>query len=202
MEKITESLIEFLLLIAGICFVGASPSLLAEESSPFNYAEVGYSKLEGIGFEPKGYYFKGSVEITNGLYVFGETKQGEDEVHDFNNNAFDVDFDRTGYGVGYNFDFDSSYIWFASLSASTWEIGESDIDVDIFKIGLRKQLTENFEFNFNLSRNKFDLGTQNRYESGYQVGMLYNFTDLIALTASFEDVDPGEETSIGLRFHF
>ena len=193
---------KFAILTLASGFFTSAPSAIAANGINYSYFEAGYFDINDSGLDPKGYSLKGSYQVSNNFFVFAETKQGEAESVDFNNNKIEFDFDRLGYGLGYQSDLSKNSSWFVSYSRNKWEIAEAEWDVDIIRAGLRGQLTDNLELNASLTHNRIDYGTSDEDESGYQLGMMYNLSDSVSVTANYETIDEVDEASIGIRYSF
>lgn len=179
-----------------------SPAAIADSDISYSYLEAGYFDVDADGADPTGFSFKASAEISDSFFVFAETKQGDFDTTGINNNEVEVDFDRIGYGIGYQSDMTKNSSWFVSYSINEWEIGDGDLDVDTLRIGIRGQLTDNLELNGSLTHNQIDAGDTDDDESGYQIGMLYNMTDSTSFTLNYESIDDVDEASIGIRYSF
>lgn len=168
--------------------------LLADDDPSYTYFDASYVDYDvdfsNYDVSADGYKLKLSVNLLGGLFAQIDRSQTDGDGAEDN-----FDFDREGYGFGLH----GSY-WYASYTYNTWEIDDGEFDIDTLRVGLRTQWTDHIEFNASYSWNDIEDMDDG---DGFQVGLVYQLTDFLHLTAEFEtigeiDVD---QLSVGIRFN-
>jgi hypothetical protein len=187
-----------LLALTFIVFLSTNANADDDRSSP-SYSFIEYSEIEydmdvsGFDVDPDGYKLKLSVELGDSLFAMVdrvETDQG------FSGGSFD--FNTEGYGFGLRGD-----SWYGSYTYNTWYVGSDEFDVDTIRLGFRNYWIEDrLEFNASYSWNNIEDADN---DDGFQVGFVFELTDLIHITAEYETIGGDQDidyASIGLRLSF
>jgi hypothetical protein len=176
--------------------VFASTTAYADDSPSYSYVEISAIDydvdIDGIDSEPDGEKLKLSVELGSSLFAFVDRV---DTDGSYFGGSFDLE--KQGYGFGLRGD-----SWYASYSYNTWELGNHEFDVDTLRLGFRNYLTQNIEFNASYGWNNIE-DTDN--DDGFQVGFVFELTDVIHLTAEYESISGDldvDYASVGIRLSF
>ena len=175
-----------------------SPIALADTPS-YSYFEGGYAIYDESPLEAKGLYIAGSVEAGENFFLNFDYAPLEGELSGFSG---DFDFDSKSFGFGYKSDINDTTNWFASYSIGSWGIESEDVDVNTIRVGLRSQLTENFELNGSIASHDLEFENQDNSETGFQVGMAYQMSETLQFTADYESIDDLDIMTFGLRMNF
>ena len=92
--------------------------------------------------------------------------------------------------------------WFASYTYNTWDLNNTQFDVDTIRVGFRDKWSDNFEFSASYTWNDFE-GFDN--ENGFQVGLAYKISSSFDLVADYETISGDfnlDTVSFGIRLNF
>jgi hypothetical protein len=191
----------FLFVLLGLVFIVflADKASADDNGSSPSYSYIEFSAIEydmdvfGLDFEPEGDKIKLSVELGDTLFA---TVDRVETDQSFRNRR--LDFDSESYGFGLRGD-----SWFASYTYNTWDMGRDEFDVDTIRLGFRNYLIQDrLEFNASYTWNNIEHADN---EDGFQVGFVFELTDIIHITAEYETIGGDldiEYTSVGLRLSF
>jgi len=163
-----------------------------------NYSFIEVSSLQydmdigGVDIEPDGYNLNLSLSLGDSLFGVVDRKRSDGSFA-----GADYDFDTEGYGFGLRGD-----SWFASYTYNTWEMGNTEFDVDTIRLGFRDQWTKNLEFNASYSWNNIEDADN---DDGFQVGLAYSISDSFDLIAEYETIGGHfdiDYVSAGIRLNF
>ena len=148
--------------------------------------------LNGAGADPDGHKFELSLALGDSFFGILDRKRSSGSQF-----GSDFDFDTDGYGFGFRGD-----SWFASYTYNTWELSNSEFDVDTIRVGFRDQLFDSFELSASYTWNDFE-GLDN--ENGFQVGLAYKISSSFDLIADYETLGGDfdlDTVSLGIRLNF
>lgn len=179
--------------LGGVCF--------ADEGPRYTFAEVGYAHVEFDRFnEADGDQFGlgGSLALTDMLHVFGSYAQGQVEGSNFPN----IDTTSANAGLGVNFAV-SPTIDLVGRAAVVYAKAElNNFDEDDTGLGLnagvRAMIAPQLELNGGVSY--VDFGDDSD-DTALEVGAVYSFTDMFAVTANGSFGDEATAIGVGARLY-
>lgn len=197
---------------AALALLGAGGAVAAE-GPRYTYAEIGYATLdfdEIAGFEAdgEGYTLAGSVAVTDMFHVFAGYLDGEVDVENVLFGSFDVDWTQTAAGLGVNWaasdtvDVVGRVAWLnAEAEASAFGVSASE-DEDGFGLsaGVRAMVAPTFELNGAVVYS--DYGSDVGDDTSVELGAVWSFTDMFALTAGAAFAGDYQQVGIGVRAYF
>lgn len=164
----------------------------------FNYSYLELSSLKydmdvgGFDIEPDGYKLKLSLALGDSLFGVVDRRRSDGKLA-----GADYDFDTEGYGFGLR-----GESWYASYTYNTWELGDTEFDVDTIRVGFRNKWTERLEFNASYSWNNIEDADN---DDGFQAGFAFELYEGVELIAEYETVGGHldiDYVSAGVRFNF
>jgi hypothetical protein len=183
-------------LVAAMLFAG---SAVASEGPRYTFGEIGYARVDFDNFNEDADVFgaNGSLAISDRIYLIASYSDGSIDA-----SGFDVDLKTAEAGAGLHFplndkvDFivDASYIW-AEVDADNFN--SQDDDGYGIRVGLRAMLTPQFELN---GGGTYADVTDD--ETAAYVGVVYNFTDMFAITGDVSVGDDATSYGVGMRLYF
>jgi len=185
-------------LLATALFTG---SVLASEGPRYTYGDIGYSRVDFDDLNNDGDFLDlgGSLRVHDKLHLFADYSGGNVSV-----SSFDVDVTNVDAGIGANLPLsptvdliiDVAYLW-SELDAGH---GNSDDEHGFgARVGVRAMLAPNFELNGGASYADYNDSDDNK---ALYAGLVYNFTDMVAMTAGVSAGDNVTSYDIGLRIYF
>ncbi len=182
------------LILVGVTLSLASFQAMADTPS-FSFVEGGYVSNLGGSFDFDGFEIKGTMEISDNLYMSGSyTKTNIDSP------LFDLDIDLVALGLGYKTDisdvstlfaeadyvkFDSSFNGFGAQDGYRLAAGiRSNVlgDVELKAVGYYQDVRGSDSF--------------------LQVGAAYNFSESAAAYLNIDSDFDDSSFSLGVRFYF
>jgi opacity protein-like surface antigen len=186
--------------------VVAIPSLLtsvclADEGPKYTYAELGYAHVELDSFnEADGDEFGlgGSFALTDMLHIFGSYAAGEVEASNFPN----IDTTSADAGVGLNYAVSPTVdlVGRVSMVYAKVELNNFDEDDTGFGlgVGVRAMIAPQLELNGGVSY--VDFGNDSD-DTALEVGAVYSFTEMFAVTANAAFGDEATAIGVGARLY-
>lgn len=178
--------------------------VLADDGPRYTYGEIGYSRVDFDDLNEDGDFFDAdlSLAVHDMIHLFAGYSTGSVDVANF-----DVDVTNVAAGVGLNvplsntidFVFDVAYLW---IEFDAGNGGNNSIDEDGYGLsaGVRAMLTPRFEMNGGVSYASYS-DSDSDDDTALNVGMVYNFTDMFALTAGAAIGDNVTSYGAGLRLY-
>lgn len=148
--------------------------------------------LNGGGVDLDGQSFELSLALGDSFFGILDRKRTSGDQF-----GSSFDFDTEGYGFGFRGD-----SWFTSYTYNTWDLNNSEFDVNTLRVGFRDRWFESIEFSASYTWNDFD-GLDN--ESGFQVGLAYRISSSFDLVADYETLEGDldlDTVSLGIRLNF
>jgi hypothetical protein len=164
------------------------------DSPSFDYIDIGYNSLDyDFTRLDEGAELKFSKTIGEGFYVAGDiagTLEGSGTLV------------VTTVGLGYKLDFSSSTAFFAEIDYADVERddgdGESNLDGHEITVGVKSQLTKDFEGTIGLEQ--LDLGYHN--DTSVLIGGAYRISNSFAAYVEGRTLSDAHRFSIGMRYNF
>jgi opacity protein-like surface antigen len=181
-------------LLGGVCF--------ADEGPKYTYGEVGYAHVDLDDFnEADGDQIGigGSLALTDMLHIFGSYAQGEVDGSNFPN--IDTTSANAGLGLNYAVSPTIDLVGRMSYVYSKAELNNFDVDDSGFGVsgGVRAMLTPQLELNGGIGY--VDFGDDNN-DTSLDLGAVYSFTEMFAVTANASFSDDVSAVGVGLRLYF
>ncbi len=180
--------------LGGVC--------LADEGPRYTFAEVGYAHVEFDRFnEADGDEFGlgGSLALTDMLHVFGSYAQGEVDGRNFPN----IDTTSANAGLGVNFAVSPTVDLVARAAVVYAKVELNNFDEDDTGVGLsagaRAMIAPQLELNGGVSYVDFGNDSDN---TALDLGVVYSFTEMFAVTANASFGDEASAVGVGLRLYF
>jgi opacity protein-like surface antigen len=181
-------------LLGSVCF--------ADEGPKYTYGEVGYAHVELDDFnEADGDEIgvSGSLALTDMLHIFGSYAQGEVDGSNFPN----IDTTSANAGLGLNYAVSPTIDLVGRVSYVYTKVELNNFDEDDSGIGLsggvRAMVTPQLELNGGVSY--VDFGNDNN-DTALDLGAVYSFTEMFAVTANASFSDDVTAVGVGLRLYF
>ena len=188
-----------LLAIAGACLSLSGTAAMAADGGPrYTYGEVGYSHVDFDDFDADGevWNIKGSFALTDMFFATAGYADGDLDV----DSGGDSDYTNFDLGAGINYPLSGTMDLVGKLSYISVDTDAGDEDGYGIYAGVRAMLTPQFELNGGLDYT--DLGDPYDSNTAVDVGVVYNFTDMFAVTGDFSFSDDYTTYGIGARLYF
>jgi hypothetical protein len=175
-------------------------SAVAAEGPRYTYGEIGYERVDFDNFSDDADVgsIGGSLAMTDNLYLIAAYSYGK-----IDNSGIDVELDNFDAGIGFHFPL-ADRVDFIAEAAYAWAkvdvdgFGSEDDDGVALRAGVRAMLTPEFELNG--GGTYVDISGDDQ-TAGY-VGVVYNFTPMVAVTGNITVGDDATSYGIGLRMYF
>ena len=173
---------------------------LADEGPKYTYAEVGVAHVEFDDFnnaDGDQYGIGGSLTLTDMLHIFGSYAEGDVDSGGFS--SIDTTTAQAGLGLNYPV---SGTIDLVGRVAYVYAKAElNNFDVDDSGVGLsfgaRAMDTPQIELDGGVSY--VDFGDSN--DTALELGAVYSFTEMFAVTANASFADNSSSIGAGLRLY-
>lgn len=173
-----------------------SAACLADQGPKWTYVEGGYSRIDFDDIDADGDLvgLGGSLAVTDLFHVFASYGHGNVDV----DGPGDVDVDQIAAGAGINYPISDTVDLVGQAAWVRAEVGPFEENgVGLFG-GVRAMLSPQFELNGGLSYVDID----DSDETSLDLGMVYSFTDMFAVSAGASIGDESTSYGIGLRLYF
>lgn len=172
----------------------AAGGAMADDGPKYTYLEGGYGwiDIDGLNEDGDGFNLGGSLGVTDMVFLFVDYADSE-----FDNN---VDFSLTEVGIGGNFELSPTTdlvgkVAWVSADLDTNGFGSLDEDGYGLSLGVRAMMTPQFELNGGVSYIDID----DADDTALEIGAVYSFTDVFAVTANASFGDDFTTYGIGIR---
>jgi opacity protein-like surface antigen len=174
---------------------------LADEGPKYTYAEVGYAHVELDSFNSADgdqVGLGGSLAVTDMLHIFASYAQGEVDAGNFP--TIDTTAAQAGLGLNFAVSPTIDLVGRVSYVYSKAELNNSDFDDTGYALdgGVRAMVTPQLELNGGISY--VDFGDTN--DTALELGAVYSFTEMFALTANASFGDNESTIGAGVRLYF
>jgi hypothetical protein len=178
-----------------------APVLAQAEGLSYSYLEAGYlsTDIDAISEEVDGFTLRGSVELTERVFVFGGYTDQSASV-----SGLDVDAQSYALGAGYAWPLAPTTDVYGKLAYVSAEVdasgvGSADDDGYSLSLGLRGRVVEQFELEGAI--HYVDLADSGD-DTSFGVGARWHFTEQFAVGVEGEFGDDANTYGIGVRWTF
>lgn len=192
-----------LVLMSGILSIFSAATALAETPS-FNFIEGGYSNYSINDEDGDGFVIRGSLELTNNIYIQGEAT--EITVDDASEGSFvndDLDLGYQTFGIGYKSDIGENAVLFTSINylntESDFRGSSNSEDGYTLSAGMRSMVTDATELYGEVSH--IDV---NDTSTALTLGARQHLTENFGVFAEYTKLDDGEQDhyNVGVSYRF
>ncbi len=189
--------------LKGVSCIGAVTAMLfagsamADDGPRYTYLEGGWGwvDIDEVNEDGDGFNLGGSLGVTDMVFLFVDYNDSEIDV-----DSFDVDYTTTEVGLGGNIELSPTADLVGSVSWVNVDLdagGFGDVDEDGYGLflGVRAMMTPQFELNGGVSYVDID----DADDTALEIGAVYNFTDVFAVTVDASFGDEFTTYGIGVR---
>lgn len=179
-----------------LAVIALAPLAANAESPSYSYVEGGYvvTDIDGIGSDADGFLLRGSIEITDSIFLFaGYTDQG----------VYGVDLKQYGIGAGYAWSMTDTTDLYGKVGYVRAEADFAGFGVDddgySLGVGIRSFVTKRLELEAAVTY--VDLSDSGD-DTTLGAGARWYFTEHLAAGVEAEVGDDATSYGIGLRWSF